>query len=101
MIIEIIDVRRDITPQSVYIAWDMNEDAMPDYMPTAIELLEMLYQLEYICDYTRPDGGTIDVAVMVDGQKHWVEWERWLIDEMDESLAAVLIRHALQENLIK
>ena len=97
--IEIIDIRRDITPQSLYIAWDYCQAAQPDYAPDAIELLEALFQLGYIHDYTRPDGGTINVALMIDGRKHWVEWERWLADECCDKLGIDIIEYAFKSKL--
>lgn len=94
--IEIIDIRRDITPQSLYIAWDMNGAAQEDYAPSSAELLETLFQLDYIQDYTRPDGGTIDIALMIDGKKHWVEFERWLSDEVSEEMGKAIIEHVFK-----
>ncbi|WP_343701690.1 hypothetical protein [Chitinophaga sp.] len=93
--IEIIDYSREANPGSVYVIWDMNGEPQEDYAPSAAELLETLYLLGYIHDYTRPDGGTIDVALMIDGRKHWIEWERWLADEISDTLCKDVINHLL------
>lgn len=97
--IEIIDANPDITPQSLYIAWDYNGAAMPDYAPDAAELLEVLYHTGYIHDYTPPDGGTIDIALMIDGRKYWVEWERWLADETCDRMAIDILQHVFKSQL--
>jgi hypothetical protein len=98
--IDIIDIRRDITPQSLYIAWDLNLAPQEDYAPAPADLLEQLFHLGYIQDYTRPDGwSTIDVAIVIDGRKHWVEWERWLADEVSDKLAVDILEHMLKSKL--
>lgn len=95
--ITIIDHSREANPGSLFVIWDLNDAEMPNYEPSQRQLLDALMDLEYIADFRQDDrDGTADVKVMVDGTGHWIEFERWLADEIGDKLCTDILNHHLK-----
>lgn len=65
----------------ILISWNYNDAGMDDFEASTEQLKELLLNAGYIDDYN-----AVDVAMMINGRKEWMLFERWLSDECSEQL---------------
>lgn len=77
----------------VFIAWDLNGVPQQDITLTRQQWCDLLMNLGYIEDFHN-EG---DVAIVVDGQKYWMSFERWVADDMCDAVAKDLVEQIIKK----
>ncbi|WP_126244366.1 hypothetical protein [Chitinophaga rhizosphaerae] len=93
--IHIIDYIVGADGLGLFIAWDRDCIPQEDRELENGELLELLLQAGYICDYHQHNGA--DVAVLIDGFKYWTDLQSFLRDELSDQMCINLLQEQLKQ----
>lgn len=88
--IEILGYHVEPQETEIAVVWDLHGVAQPMLCLQGIELMELLLDTGLIADYHHE----CEVAIVVNGQKHWLGFSYFLQQEITDTLVQTIVEKA-------